>query len=542
MSKNDFNSNDILEKILSSRNIEDKDRFLNSELKDLHDIFLLEDVAKAIEIIRESIKRKEKIVIHTDYDVDGIMAGSIGYLILDELGADVNYYTNNRFTQGYGINKSSVDEIISLHPKVKTVITMDNGIVAYEAIDYLKEKGIKVIVTDHHEPGNKLPNADAVVNPKRSKTYPFREMCGAGLVWKLFSQLYTDSYNSSKKYLDLAAIATVGDVVPLLDENRIIVKEGLKLMNEDEHRLFFKILKEATNTTEVNAHFTLAFSFVPIMNAIGRLGGSATDVISMIVSKDEGEIRSFVEKLISLNNTRKELTTTQVELVKSTIEKEGDKDNVIVFFDNRLHEGIVGLVAGRIKEEYNVPTIVLAEDENGLAKGSARSIEGFNIKEALDECSDLLSSYGGHAMAAGLSLKPENISELKSRLSKMINDTMSEEDLKKKFYYFDNLNPSEINFELVRELKKLEPFGNGFEKPLFRLNNLGIDKVFNMGSNKDHIKIITKTGLNIIGWRQSENYKERGSLASVTALGYPEINRFNGADTIQFIIDEDNFF
>lgn len=532
------NAKDVVSKILSARNIVDINKFFSSDLSDLNDMSLLEDVEIAIKILKESIENKIKIVIHTDYDVDGMCAGAIGYLMLKELGADVSYYTNNRFVQGYGIKNSSVDEIIKLYPDVKLVITMDNGIVAYEAANYLNKLGIKMIITDHHEPQEKLPQASAIINPKRTKKYPFREMCGAGVVWKLFSQLYKNKYSDTIKYLDLVALATVGDVVPLIDENRIMVKKGIRMI-ELGTRPIFKKLNEMMNTVEVTAHYTLAFVYVPILNSIGRLGGNATDIIDIMVSEDEKYINEVLFKIITLNESRKELTTTQVDLAISLLKKINDE--AIVLYDERFHEGIVGLIAGRLKEYYNRPAFIFAKGANGVLKGSGRSIDGFDMKKALDDCSDLLESYGGHYMAAGLSLKEENLFGFKKRINDVFKIKVSKDDLIKKYYYIDELNEEKITEDLVKKIKALEPYGAGFEKPLFKIKNIPFKEKYIMGKNKEHIKFINN-GLTIIAWRQTDNYQKRGSPKNITALGFPEINTYNDIKNIQFAIEEDNFY
>lgn len=531
----------ITDKVMDIRGIKDKEFFLKGRTHNMHDISLLNDGEKAGKIIKETIAKNGKIVVFSDYDTDGASAASVSYLMLKELGADVDYYTNNRFKQGYGICISGVDEIKELYPNISLIITADNGIVAFEQAKYVKSLGIQLIITDHHDPSatGGLPEADAVVNPKRlDSTYPFGGICGATVIWKVIRELYDDK-REANKYLDILAISTVGDVVPLVDENRIIVKEGLKLLNNNS-RKSLSILRELTNTTEISSHFTLGFVYSPIFNAISRIHGIITPVIDMLVSDDEEFIRKEAEKLIGINNDRKELTTSQLEKAEEELEKKGIKE-VIVLFHEDFHEGIVGLIAGRLKEKYHRPAFILTRSDDGQSiKGSARSIEGYNIKECLDGCSDLLLGYGGHAMAGGLSLKEENLEKLEEALIKLSKQLLTDEDYVKKYYYIDILKEEEINMELIEELKELEPYGASFEKPLIMLKDFKVRRMFTMGKEKEHLKL-TGDNLSLIAWRQVEHYENRGKPLAVTALGYPEVNVYNNNVNIQFMIDNDNF-
>ena len=528
----------ITEKVLSMNGIQDKEMFLNGKISDMHDISLLNDGELAVSIIKGAINNKETIVIYSDYDTDGSSGASVAVMMLKELGANVHYYTNNRFKQGYGMCISGIDEIRKIYPDVKLIITIDNGIVAFEAAEYLNKLGVKLVITDHHEQGEKLPIADAVVNPKRiDSTYPFDGICGAVVAWKVLRELYKDK-NKANKYLDILAIATVGDVVPLIDENRIIVKEGLKLLNNNS-RKSLAILKEETETTIIDS-YTLGFLYSPIFNAVSRLNGDINPVIEMLMSEDEEFIRKTARELIEINEKRKRITNLQLELAEELLEKKGVKE-VIVLYDESFDEGVVGLIAGRLKEKYNRPVLILTKSDNGeFIKGSARSIQKFDIKKNLDKCSDLLLGYGGHTMAGGLSLEMNNLEKLENRLIKLAKELLTEDDYVKEFYYVDILKEEDITMDLIEELRKLEPYGEGFQKPLFRLHNFNVSRVFTMGSEKEHLKLVGED-LTVLAWRQVENYKERGNPLRVTALGYPEINIFNNNVNLQFIINEDNF-
>jgi single-stranded-DNA-specific exonuclease len=530
--------NDLISKILDMNNIKEKEKFLKMGMENMHSYLLLNDAKKAVESIKKAIHENKKIVIYTDYDTDGASGGAVAYLMLKERGADVSYYTNNRMSQGYGLCKSGIKDIKEIYPDVGLVITVDNGIVAHEGVDYCNEIGLDIIITDHHEPGDKLPDALAVINPKRKdSTYPFNGLCGAAVIWKLLQGLYVN-LDESNKYLDIVAVATVGDVVPLIDENRVIVKEGLRLMNE-ESRLSLKILKEFTKTSLVKSD-TLAFSYSPIFNAISRLKGDIDPVIDFLTSKDEKLIRKTVEILIEVNEERKEKTKEQVQIAENILEKKGI-EKVIVVYDKGFDEGIVGLIAGKLKEKYNRPAFVLTDSDNKKdIKGSARSIPNYHIKNVLDDCEDLLKGYGGHELAGGLSLEKKNLEKLEKHLIKKSYELLTEDDYVKKYYYIEILKEEDINMDLIERIDQLEPYGEGFRKPLIRLKDFYVKRVFKMGKEKSHLKLIGDT-LSLIAFGQSENYDKRGNPLKVSALGYPEINIYNNNVNIQFMVDGDNF-
>lgn len=540
--KEDGLSGSLTEKVLNMAGIpmEDRNMFLHGTIADIKSGLEMKDVDIALPIIKDHIRRNARIVMVTDgNDDDGAQGGAVGVMMAKDLGAEkVEYYSNNRFTQGYGMQISSVDEILELYPDVELLITIDNGVAAHEAVDYAKSKGLTVIVTDHHDVPETLPKADAVINPKR-KDCPstFKEICGTTVIWKVLKELYPDK-SKANKYLDLVAIATVGDVMSLVSENRIIVKEGLRLMNK-ETRLSLKILKELTNTTKVTALNTIGFLYVPIVNAVGRLDGNINSVIETIISEDENFIQGQWERFISLNTERKSITEEQTELVELAMDVENIPEFILVY-NPTLHEGIVGLIAGRLKEKYNRPTIVLTKAENGLIKGSARSIEGFDMKSNLDLCSDLLGGYGGHPMAAGLSLSEENLEALRDKLTSIAKDILTEEHLVKKYCYVERYAEKDITQALVEEFAELEPFGPGFPKPLIRLDQFKVHRALTMGKEKNHLKLAGEN-LSVIGWRQAVNYEKRGNPLKVTALGCPELNVFNNKVNVQFMIEGDNF-
>lgn len=543
--KEDTMLDDLALQVLVNRGIDTPemiDKFLNDNLNHLHNTREMKDAEKGVQIIKEAVINKEQIVILGDYDCDGTVACAVPVSALRNIGAKVDYYTNNRFTQGYGLMKSSVDEILERYPDTKLIVTVDNGIMAFEGASYAKSLGLKLVITDHHEPGNSLPEADAIIDPKRTdETYPCKYLCGAGVIWKLMLLLYWElgedlDYLYDK--LDMVALATVGDIVPLLDENRIIVKEGLEKIKQ-EKSLVFKVLREVTGVTEINSHYTLGFVYVPMINAIGRMEGSVDLAIEMLISDDEDRIREIATYLKEVNDNRKELTISQQETGERLLDEKGIKEVVIVS-DESFHEGIVGLVSGRLKESYNRPTIVLKK-KDGILKGSARSISGLHLKEAFDKCSDLLLGYGGHEMACGLSLKEENLEAFENRIVEIAKSTFTEDDFVRKYHVDARLKTSEFTLDTVDVLKELEPFGNGFEKPLLMVEDFEVNKTFFMGEDKTHVKLIGENKLSLIIWREASKYKDRGEPKKLKALGYPEINVFNNNVNLQFTVDSDNF-
>lgn len=529
----------LVEMILNQSGIEDKEYFLNGKIEDIPSITLIEDGQKAVKILRTAIQNNDKIGIHYDYDTDGVGGGSASYLMLKELGANVFAYSNNRFKLGYGICKKAIDDMIEQHPDIKIILTVDNGISAIDAIKYAKDKGLIVIITDHHEPGEELPIADAIINAKiKNCGYPFTELCGAGVVWKLISELYEDRQNANK-YLDIVSISTVGDVVPLVDENRLIVKKGLELLR-NESRLSLRILKEETKTDRITSDSTLGFLYSPIFNAISRINGDISLVFDMLVSEDEKFIRKTCKELIRINNLRKEKTNNQLELAEKLI-KDIKIEEVIVIYDETFDEGVVGLIAGRIKEQYNRPTIVLTRAEDGSLKGSGRSIEGFNMKENLDKVKELLLGYGGHYMAGGLSIIESNLEEFKKRIIEIAKYVLTEDDLVKKFRYNFTITEDKITIDLIKKIESLEPFGQGFKSPVFKIKDFKVDSVQFMGQDNDHLKLKGER-ISMISWRNVLAFKERGNPMSINALGSLSINTFRDIDYLQFMVIEDNFY
>ncbi|MDP4144784.1 MAG: single-stranded-DNA-specific exonuclease RecJ [Bacillota bacterium] len=560
----------VAAKILANRGIKDIDtakRFLNASLKDLYNPYEMKDLYKAVDIILDKIGSEMKILVVGDFDADGVFSTFCLYSALKECGADVDYYIPHRISEGYGISSNIVEK--AAEDGYDTIITCDNGIAAAEQIKLAKNLGLTVIITDHHdipftvdeagEVVTVMPEADAIVNPKQEDcSYPFKSLCGAGIVFKFIQVLFDEigmEPEEALKYLEFVSIATVCDVVDLIDENRIIVKNGLKMINRTKNIGLKALISASALEGKEILTYHLGFVIGPCINATGRLE-TASLSLELLMCKDMAEAKSLAEKLVQLNNERKDMTTKSVEGVIEKIEANNMmEDKVLVVFDERIHESIAGIVAGRIKEKYNTPTIILTEGSE-MAKGSARSIEGYNMFEELSKCKHLLGKFGGHPMAAGLSLPHENIKTLKKLLND--NSTLTLEDKAPKLFIDMQLPFEKISLNIVDELKKLEPFGKGNTRPIFAEKNIQVQKVNILGQNKNMLKLRIKslngTVLDAIqfdgvagfekfvidNWGASEYEKLlQGILISkiqIDLMFTPSINEYGGNRTLQLQI------
>lgn len=548
----------IIETIIEKRlgkGIKTED-FLNPTLREEK----LLDTQKAVEIIKNHLQKESHIVIYGDYDCDGASATAVFIKSLRKISKSpekITYYTNNRFEDGYGMCKNGVDKLKA--QGCDLIITVDNGIAALEAVAYAKSLGIQVVVTDHHEESIEgLPNADAVVNPKRKEDpYPFKGICGAGVAWKISKELVKEKeFNSEEnteyinELLDIVGMATIGDVVPLLDENRYIVKEGMSKIKKKKPSLFFETIIEVVGVSNNNIDAqTIAFQFVPIINAASRLiGDPALAIDCLIEEKDKEKIKERMIKLKKVNEARKTITKEKMKVIERSLDT---SKNIIVVSAPNIGEGIVGLIAGKIKEKYNKPTIVFSEHGDKMT-GSARSIPGFNIKDSFDKISSFILKYGGHEMAAGLTVEKDKYKSFKKAIEKIGKEEVSKEMMKKKYIIDDVLDEKEINFDLIDVLRKLEPFGQGFRVPLFK-TKINIQKVTYLGGEKDasgktildfdkvkHVKLRTN-GFDVIIWNEAKRFFELGEPKQIYCLGLPSVNVFNGNVGIQFVIDNDNF-
>lgn len=537
--------------------VEKIEKHLFSNIDDLHPAELLKDSDIFTETVIESINNDEEITFYGDYDVDGVGSVSTGVLSLRKLGAKVNYYANNRFDEGYGITPGGVHKMLEKYPNTKLIITTDNGIVAFDGVDEANKLGLKVLVTDHHEPNKDglLPNALAVVNPKRKDCeYPFKELCGAGVIFKLMLLLYQTLGEDTTfiyELLDIVALATVADMVPLVDENRILVKEGLKYHRKDT-RVAFKKLRENLELTLIDEG-TFGYTYGPIINALGRIDGSPEMGVELFITQNPKKMDILVDNMVQLNNKRKLLTNEQQALADGMVIDYLEKNNkklpyVIVLSHETFHEGVVGLVAGRIKEKYHRPTVVVAPhkkvingEEKLVYKGSARSIEGLNLKATLDTISDTMIGYGGHAMAGGVNILEERLNDFINEINKVASEKLSDEDLIKKIRIDTILNSRTLTEKMVTDVDKLKPFGMGFSKPLYGFVAPNCEPIYlNNKENPDkpiHLKLV-QDNKPLLGFFKVERFLELGEPSSIKAIGTPNLNCYKGNTTVQLIMDD----
>lgn len=529
--------------------MEEIDAYLNGTISDLYDGMLMKDMDRAIEILSEKIREKQKIRVIGDYDIDGINATYILQEGLVRLGAEVDTDIPDRIRDGYGLNRLLIDRAIS--DGVDTVITCDNGIAAKEEIAYGKKLGLTVVVTDHHEvpftevEGEKqyqLPSADAVIDPKRVDCpYPFDGLCGAGVAYKLVEALTEAMGEDSTDLDDLmenVAIATIGDVMDLVDENRIFVRQGLEMLKRTKN-LGLRALMECTNIPKDGINpYHIGFILGPCLNASGRLD-TAKRALELLEAKELREAMVLAEDLKVLNDSRKELTEKGVKEAMDQIEaSELKQDKVLVVYLPECHESIAGIIAGRIREHYSRPTLVLTKAETGV-KGSGRSIESYDMFAELNRCRDLFLKFGGHKMAAGVSLPEEHVEILRRRLNE--NCDLSWEDMAERIHIDMKLPFAYINEDLIREFSLLAPFGKGNTRPLFAEKNLRVYYPQIVGKNQNVLKfqVQDSTGnrMDAVYFgeaRKCLEYIQRKQEMAFTF--YPSVNEYNGRRTIQLTV------
>ena len=503
MSK-ELDINEIISKILINRDLTNKDdieKFLEPKLEKLNSPLLMADVELAANIIKDKIENKKKIRIVGDYDVDGVISVYILYTSLKALNACVDYIIPDRIQDGYGINDQIIDQ--AKLDGIDLIITCDNGISAIEQVAKAKKIGITVIITDHHdlsyveEEGVKkyiTPNADAVVNPKRLDChYPFKKLCGAGVAYKLIqylNQIFNIHEDQTHLLLEYVAIATVCDVVDLIDENRIIVKIGLELINKTKNLGLKSLIEQSGIGDKSISVYHLGFVIGPTINASGRLD-SAMIALDLLMCNDLDEANIMAKNLRNINEERKLMTQEGIDSCIKIIENNSlNNDKVLVIYNPKIHESIAGIIAGRIKERYHMPTIVLTKGLDGV-KGSGRSIEEYNMFQELNKVKQLLNRFGGHPMAAGMSMEESNVDLLRNHLNS--NTSLTDLDLIPKIYIDMGLPLEYISYQLVEDLQTLEPFGKGNPKPLFGEKSLKINSYNILGKNKNVLKLNLKS-------------------------------------------------
>lgn len=524
-------------------------RFLNGTLNDMYSPLLMKDMEKAVEITGQAILAGIKIRIIGDYDIDGISSIYILYKGLLKAGADVSYDIPDRVHDGYGI---SIEMIQKAHNEgIGLIITCDNGIAAVEQIEFAKKLGMWVIVTDHHEvqyedteEGRKyiLPAADAILDTKQPDCeYPFKELCGAGVAYKFVSQFYDKNglfYEDRDEFLQFAAIATVGDIVDLKDENRIIVKEGLKRIHATENIGLLALIDVNGIQKENITSYHIGFVLGPCMNASGRLD-TAKKCVELFLESNTAKANAAAKELKELNDERKSYTNKAVEEGIEAVENSNiGNDSILVVYVEDINESVAGIAAGKLKERYYKPVLMLTDAETGV-KGSARSIESCNIFEMLMECKDILTRFGGHSMAAGVSLEKDNIEELRKRLNE--NSNLTEAELTETIWIDVPMPIDYISEKLIRDLKVVEPFGKGNPKPVFADKNLGIYSIRKMGRNSEFCKMVLCNAkgcmIDAVLFDEADELIEAYNLKQkIACTYYPEVNEYNNQKKLQITI------
>lgn len=548
----EFQIDPVIARIIRNRDVTGEKNiheYLYGGLSDIPSPWLLKDIKKAVEILKEKIESQAKIRIIGDYDIDGVTSTFILLKGLRRLGANVDTYIPDRVADGYGIHAHLIERALS--DGIDTIVTCDNGISASSEIAFARENGIKVVVTDHHEIPYKetedgreylLPPADAIINPKQTDcTYPNKNLCGAVVAMKLVAALYETFKIPEKEmeeYLELAAIATVGDVMDLQGENRILVKEGLKRLPYTKNKGLQELIRATGLEGGRITAYHIGFVLGPCINASGRLDTAARS-LELLQAEDSDTAARLAGDLKGLNDSRKALTELGKEEAIRLVETTSlQNDRVLVIYLPDCHESLAGIIAGRIREKYHKPAFVLTKGEQAV-KGSGRSIEAYSMYEELVKCADLLEQFGGHPMAAGLSLKEENVELFRRRLNE--NCSLSQEDLIPRVVIDVPMPVSYITRKLVEQLSLLEPFGKGNTKPLFAQKGLRALNLRILGKNRNvaKLKLMDDTGTAIDAVYFGEAEKFAGFISvheTISVTYYPEVNRYQGRETLQAVI------
>lgn len=564
----EFGIDQVTARIIRNRDVVEKEdirKYLYGGTRDLYNPHLLKDADKLVEILAKKIEEQKPVRIIGDYDIDGVMATYILKTGLKRCGANVSTQIPDRIHDGYGLNKSLIE--VALQEGIDTILTCDNGIAAIDEIAYAKEKGLTVLVTDHHEiPFDevegvrhyKSSEADAIVNPHQADCpYPYKNLCGAAVAWKVVCLLYESSgvdFSEAEELLENVAFATVGDIMSLTGENRILVKLGLQKIHHTKNPGMKALIAQCGLDAEAIDAFHFGFVLGPCINATGRLD-TAKRALELLFETDEGNAVVIASELVVLNNERKELTKEGVEKAVAIYEAENmEEDRVLVIYLPEVHESIAGIIAGRIREKYHKPTFILTRAEEG-AKGSGRSTEEYSMYEEMCKCKELFTKFGGHPMAAGLSLPEENIQKFREEINALC--TLTEQDMSEKVRIDVPMPIDYVTKDLVREFQVLAPFGKDNTKPVFADKNIHIKRMWIMGKNKNVLKLsmVTDSGMPATGIYFGDvegfcNYLEekfgkeqvdnafygKENVITISAVYFPKINTFRDMEELQFEI------
>ncbi|SHG94241.1 single-stranded-DNA-specific exonuclease RecJ [Tepidibacter thalassicus] len=539
----------IVESILYSRGMTDKneiEEFLSDKPKKTYNPFLIKNMDEAVKNIKYHLENKNKIVIFGDYDVDGVTATALLVEFFNNLTANIDYYIPNRFSEGYGLNKEAI-KYIKEKMGANLIITVDNGVSSFDEVEYAKKIGLDIIVTDHHNPPEKLPECILINVKQKDDKYPFKELCGCGIAFKLAQALQRElslPKTTLSNALDLVALGTIADIVPLIDENRTLVKYGLKSINSNK-RLGLSILREVVGLYDkyINAG-RIGFVIAPCFNAAGRIENAKLGV-KLLLENNEEKAKELAEDLYKLNIERQKIQEKGEKYCKILVETNYMNYDFLVLKVDEVSEGVIGIIAGRIKDLFYKPTLVVTKTEEGFLKGSGRSIKGINIYEELASVSDLFLSFGGHEMACGFSLEESKLEELREKLDKRAKEIklQNPDIFIPKLSIMTELDAQELNIDLINEISKLEPYGMANPKPFFMIKNIEVNTSWTRGcgNNNVHLKFSGKKDnifLSGIGFSLSKKYEDLKNKNFVDVVFTPEINEYNGKVSPQMIIED----
>lgn len=539
--KDNYNISELLAKILLNRGIKSDEEiksFLYPKIEDLNDPFLLNDMEVAVDRILKAKENGEKITVYGDYDVDGITSIAILVKFLRELDVNIEYYLPSRLEEGYGLNNNALLKI--KENGTSLLITVDCGISAYEEIEYAKEIGLEVIVTDHHECPEKLPDTFAIIDPKRpDSTYPFNFLAGVGVTFKLIQAISLKLDLDRKrylKYLDIVCLGTVADIVPLINENRVIVKYGLMLVKETRN-IGLRALIKISGYNKIDSTL-ISFGLAPRMNACGRMG-KADLALNLLLTNDINEAEKIAMELNDINKERQTVEKQIMEDAKTLIEKEKlYEDDVIVVGKEGWHHGVIGIVASKITELYYKPTILVCF-EDGVGKGSGRSVDGFDLHTALTNCMDDLLRFGGHEMAIGLTINQDSFENFRENINKYANDVINK-DAVPTIKVDTEVNSEMVSLEKLKELEILEPYGESNPVPIFVYKNIKVEGIRLLSNNK-HLKLILKDGsmlYDAIAFNMGDKEYSFKMGDKIDVLHYLDVNKFNDIEKVQLNVKD----
>ncbi|MBE6987380.1 MAG: single-stranded-DNA-specific exonuclease RecJ [Ruminococcaceae bacterium] len=534
--------------VLLARGMKNREQvmeFLRTDLSMLLDPFLIPDMDKAVCEIEDALANNKKIAVYGDYDVDGVTATCAIVKYLESQNARYEYYIPDRISEGYGLNMQAIDTL--RNNGVDLLVTVDSGITAIEETAYARSLGMHVVITDHHECKEELPDAEAVVNPRRlDSNYPFKELAGVGVAFKLLCALERDNKTIEEMmmlYGDIVAIGTIADVMPLVSENRAIVANGLKLLEKTKNKGLYALMKKLNIYGKTITASNVSFMMAPRINAAGRLGGAATSA-RMLLTDDEREAAELADLLCDMNAQRQEAENDIYKEITARMESEFDKENdkAIVLWGEDWHNGVIGIVASRLAEKYSAPTVLISLD-NESGKGSGRSIKGFNLYQALEKNSEFLEKYGGHEMAVGLTIAKDKLYEFRRALNEYCIQVINEEDIVPTIIVDCEITPEMLSMSQVKSLETLEPFGMENPQPIFVIRNMRIQELTPIGKDK-HVKLKVERdgkefyalgfGLPTIGCQFTE-----GDTVDIVCSA--DINEFRGNRSVQLVIKDIKF-